>query len=147
MNKRLSVPVMLCLLVLALAPQGHSATLQFWTPVWNTAVQKWLHEVAIPDFERENPGTKVEVMYGEWGTWSDKLTIAFASGTFPDVYVIHAEAPRLHTRLGWAMPLDRFLEGWPGAKDFIPDFARVALHWQATPYYGNNWMQTGMDRG
>lgn len=30
---------------------------------------------------------------------------------------------------------------------FIPDFARVALHWQATPYYGNNWMQTGMDRG
>lgn len=39
-------------------------------------------------FEAKNPGVKVEFVNYGWGEYLDKLTVAFAGGTAPDVYFV-----------------------------------------------------------
>ncbi|HEX6970689.1 MAG TPA: sugar ABC transporter substrate-binding protein [Limnochordia bacterium] len=115
------LPFALSLAAASLLPSAaRAATVQFWFPTWNAAVQAWLQETAIPSFEAEHPGVNIEVVLGSWSDYENKLLVAFAAGTFPDVYLIPAEGPRRHARQGWATPLDPYLSRWGETADYLP---------------------------
>ena len=54
---------------------------QFWT---DPQVKPTLMEI-ITDFEKENPGIKIKLTDLTWSEGHDKIVVAFASGTTPDV--------------------------------------------------------------
>ncbi len=97
-----------------------TTVIQFWFPTWNPAVQAWLRDEAIPQFQKENPGLQVEPTYLTWNDYEQKLMVGFAGGVFPDVLVIPSEAPRRYAKLGMVLPLDRYVQAWGQQRDYVP---------------------------
>jgi multiple sugar transport system substrate-binding protein len=60
-------------------------TIEWWVAEWNDAIRNWIQEEFVPEFEKDNPGIKVNPTFVDWGDYLTKLTTAFAGGTAPDL--------------------------------------------------------------
>ncbi|MCP4634675.1 MAG: extracellular solute-binding protein [candidate division Zixibacteria bacterium] len=59
-------------------------TLHFWQ-FWTDPQAKAVISALVEEFERENPGIKIEVNDLTWGEGHSKIVVAFASGNPPDI--------------------------------------------------------------
>lgn len=63
-----------------------TVTINFWHHYSaQSAENKTLTEVLIPEFERQNPGIKVNAVAHEWAELHDKIIISTSSKSLPDV--------------------------------------------------------------
>ncbi len=70
---------------------------------------------AIPKFEKEHPGIKVQFQRVEWSDADQKIQLMFSSGQGPDVYLVYGTKGPVYAKLGVAAPLDSVLN----QKDFL----------------------------
>jgi len=77
--------LLLILIIFSCSQQGQENIVlefyQFWT---DPAVKPTLMET-IDDFEKENPGIKINLTDLTWSEGHEKIVVAFASGTAPDI--------------------------------------------------------------
>jgi len=102
--------------------------------VWATApeTRQFLEEELMPEFERQNPGVKVEIMWLDVSKINEQLMAAFAAGMAPDLFQGGIMTfPALYGSQGTVMNLNKYVENWPG-KDNFYDSA-----WRAGIYKGN----------
>jgi len=62
-----------------------SVTLQFW----GTFDDPSFYDTAISDFEKANPGVRIEYRQFNFADYEKQLIDAFASGTGPDIWLMH----------------------------------------------------------
>ncbi len=96
------------------------AQISFMTPVWNARVQDWMEKELLPAFQARHPDIQVNVQYVGWGQYLEKLAVATAGGTAPDVFVLGGEMGNYAAANGLTAPLDRFVANWPERNDFLP---------------------------
>lgn len=85
MKNRLWAGFMAGLLCLSCGNQQSSPTKLVWWQFWTDATIKSTITEIIRDFERQNPGVAVELVDLTWADGHDKISIAFSSGTGPDI--------------------------------------------------------------
>lgn len=88
-------------------------TLTFWS--WLPTTEQ--SEVMIEDFEKANPGIKIDYIRTEQDDYFEKLQVAMASGTGPDLFglttgaMVKQYAPFTEDMKGLA---DQYWKGWDG---------------------------------
>jgi multiple sugar transport system substrate-binding protein len=83
---------------------GSSAnTVTYW--LWD-ANQLPAYQACAKDFEKQNPGLKVEITQMGWGDYWTKLTASFIAGTQPDVFTDHIQKFGQFADLKVLQPLD-----------------------------------------
>jgi multiple sugar transport system substrate-binding protein len=79
--KSLSIIILLCLVSVTLTAKTKISWWQFWT---DPSIKPVIMEM-IDTFEKENPDIEVELTDLTWANGHEKIVIAFASGTAPDL--------------------------------------------------------------
>src|SRR5690606_31435588 len=122
----MGVALCLLLVVAAAAALAQTTTIRFHYRgggARTEVVQAWIQE-----FERQNPDIKVE-----WeqptGDWQDKLIVAMATGTAPDVVEFWGSFGQQLARNGWLLDLRPYVERDMTEED-IADFFPAA--WEGT---------------
>jgi multiple sugar transport system substrate-binding protein len=95
---------------------------------WQLAQDIWgksLRE-AIADFERQNPGIKVEPEPVALGQRDVKFTTAIRAGKGPDVFALDVNPIKQYIKEGWVKDLTPFIEK-EGGKQWLSDFYPVSL--------------------
>lgn len=96
--------------------------------VWGMPWENDLYtKVYIPEFERQNPGIKVQFHHFE--DYGNRIRLSVAGGIAPDVMRMGNEGGPQWIKRGMTLPLDRYIDGPDGIdrNDFIPilwDFLR-----------------------
>lgn len=88
-------------------------------------------ERMVARFQKQNPDVVVQMQIIPWGTYYDKLTLAFAYGGAPDVFVMHAARLPEFAAFDTFQPLqNHFASAQPplGENDF------ASVPWQASFY-------------
>lgn len=80
-----------------------SNTVTYW--LWD-ANQLPAYQACAKDFEKQNPGLKVEITQMGWGDYWTKLTASFIAGTQPDVFTDHIQKFGQFADLKVLQPLD-----------------------------------------
>lgn len=80
-----------------------SNTVTYW--LWDSN-QLPAYQACAKDFEKENPGLKVEITQMGWGDYWTKLTASFIAGTQPDVFTDHIQKFGQFADLKVLQPLD-----------------------------------------
>ena len=121
------------LLLAALAVAGPAGARDVEVEVWLTMSAAEVNQIQalLPQFERENPGIKVNVSGLAWTVYQDRVMSAFAAGLAPDVLMTGASFVWQVANEGMGIPLNKYIENWEGYRDFAPS----AL--QASVYNGN----------
>lgn len=103
--------VVTCLVVLSVpVTLAEDVTLTLsvrFTPSGEEPIFAEITQEIITMFEQENPGIKVEVL---WGQREEQLILLTAAGVPPDVFHETIDAVLLPARNGLLMPLDRYFE-------------------------------------
>ena len=90
-SKRIALVALVLLVAFSLFAHGAkeddgSVTINFWHHYSaESAENKTLNEVLIPEFEKQNPGIKVNAVSHEWAELHDKVLISTSSNSLPDV--------------------------------------------------------------
>lgn len=112
---------------------GSPITINFWNGF--TGPDGKTMDAIVQDFMRENPDVIVKTQTIPWGTYYDKLTLGFAYGGGPDVFIMPAARLPEFASFDTLRPLDDLY-----ASDARPlsaaDFAPVP--WAATFYKGRH---------
>lgn len=106
--------------LLAQAALAAPKTLHLMTPLWNPDLQAWLEKTLIPQFEKSHPGYQVDLELTNWGVYTNELTVGFASGNAPDLFLVAGEQVPLVAANHTALPLDPFVQKWGQQADYIP---------------------------
>jgi multiple sugar transport system substrate-binding protein len=77
--------ILLSALVLVTAQTVFSATTVEWWQFWTDAAIKPVIEEIVADFEKQNPDIDVKITDLTWANGHEKIAIAFASKTAPDI--------------------------------------------------------------
>jgi multiple sugar transport system substrate-binding protein len=85
MKMRIFTCILACLLCLSCGNKQPQQTKLVWWQFWtDTAIKPTIQEI-VRDFEAQHPGVAVELVDLTWADGHDKISIAFSSGTGPDV--------------------------------------------------------------
>ena len=95
---------------------------------WQLAQDIWGRSLreAIGEFERLNPGIKVNPEPVALGQRDVKFTTAIRGGRGPDVFALDANPVKQYIKNGWVKDLTPFIEK-EGGKDWLSDFYPVTL--------------------
>lgn len=85
MKKRFVIAVLAGFLCLSCGPDKPSSTTLVWWQFWTDTAIKPTVQQMVRDFEERNPGVSVELVDLTWADGHDKISIAFSSGTGPDI--------------------------------------------------------------
>ena len=115
--------------------QDASGVVRFWAMGYEGEVVAQL----IPEFERRNPGIRVEVQQLPWTAAHEKLLTAFAGDALPDVCSLGNTWIPEFAQLGALAPLDPYLASSNvDAKDYFPgawDTGVIDGRVYAVPWY------------
>jgi multiple sugar transport system substrate-binding protein len=120
--------------VLGMVSEGWAGerVLRFWhsyTQPPRIAVMK----EAAADFEKANPGVRVEIEVVPWSKLYQKWTTALAAGTLPDVAIAKNAQYMAMWMAGASYPVDDVLAALGGEKAFIPGFLDRHVRFQGKP--------------
>jgi multiple sugar transport system substrate-binding protein len=95
---------------------------------WQLAQDIWGRSLreAIGEFERLNPGIRVNPEPVALGQRDVKFTTAIRGGRGPDVFALDANPVKQYIKNGWVKDLTPFIEK-EGGKDWLGDFYPVTL--------------------
>jgi ABC-type glycerol-3-phosphate transport system substrate-binding protein len=138
MVKRLSLIVLLILGVIGSTaiPGGATTPITMWMPTGSGGLSEY-YQLFADNYNKQNPDVELSIVTGTVTAWRDKLLVAFASGSAPDIVY------EVSNMLGqWILsdvvtPLDKYLSQMPDIADFIPDVINLSrYHGQtiALPY-------------
>lgn len=136
----------ICLLIIAITistlfARGASessdvVTINFWHHYSaESAENKTLNEILIPQFEKENPGIKVNAVPHEWADLHDKILISANSNSLPDVARCDIAWIPEFQRMGILVALDEEIDGFEAKKEELLDSAMSTAYIQGH-YYG-----------
>lgn len=137
----------ICLLIIAITVTAAFAnaasekasdvvTINFWHHYSaESAENKTLTEVLIPEFEKQNPGIKVNAVPHEWADLHDKILISANSNSLPDVARCDIAWLPEFQQMGILVALDEEIEGFEAKKDELLDSAMSTAYIQGH-YYG-----------
>ncbi len=137
----------ICLLIIAITistlyARGASensndvVTINFWHHYSaESAENKTLNEVLIPQFEKENPGIKVNAVPHEWADLHDKILISANSNSLPDVARCDIAWLPEFQKMGILVALDEEIDGFEAKKEELLDSAMSTAYIQGH-YYG-----------
>lgn len=137
----------ICLLIIAItistlyargASENSSdvVTINFWHHYSaESAENKTLNEVLIPQFEKENPGIKVNAVPHEWADLHDKILISANSNSLPDVARCDIAWLPEFQKMGILVALDEEIDGFEAKKEELLDSAMSTAYIQGH-YYG-----------
>ena len=113
-----SMGIALSLLASCTRQQDDREVVKFWVMGYEGEMVAQL----LPEFERKNPGIKVELQQLPWLSAHEKLLTAFAGDSLPDVSPIGNTWIPEFTALGALEPLDEEVAASPGfnVADFFP---------------------------
>lgn len=128
--------IALSLLASCTRQQDDREVVKFWVMGYEGEMVAQL----LPEFERKNPGIKVELQQLPWLSAHEKLLTAFAGDSLPDVSPIGNTWIPEFTALGALEPLDEEVAASPGfnVADFFPgvwDSGVVEGSTYAVPWY------------
>lgn len=105
-------------------PAGKTVTLNFWHHYSAQSKEnETLMNVLIPEFEKENPGYKINAVSHDWAGLHDKLLISASSKTLPDVARLDiAWVPELQ-KLNVLAPIDKEQFDFKQVKDSLLESA------------------------
>jgi multiple sugar transport system substrate-binding protein len=115
MNLKATLSTLACAAVLglgALGPAAAQTTLNVW--LTGPGYDRFLKEV-VPEFEKANPGIKIEWLNLGWDNYQQKILTAFAGGSGPDVFSFYSVDVAPWAARNLLRPLDDMVE----RKDFI----------------------------
>lgn len=103
---------------------GEEVTINFWHHYSaQSAENETLTETLIPEFEKENPGIRVNAVSHEWADLHDKLLISAQSDTLPDVARLDsAWVPELQ-KMGVLVPLNQEMVDFDDVSDGLLESA------------------------
>lgn len=139
----LSLVIIMVLAVFVVGAQGAEEkvdkdviTINFWHHYsGESAENKTLNEVIIPEFEKQNPGIKVNAVSHEWAELHDKILISTSSNSLPDVARCDIAWLPEFEQMGILVPLDSEIEDFSeiasGLLDSAMSTAKIKDH-----YYG-----------
>lgn len=138
--------VAICLLIIAITVSAAFAnaasektevvTINFWHHYSaESAENKTLTEVLIPEFEKQNPGIKVNAVPHEWADLHDKILISANSNSLPDVARCDIAWLPEFQEMGVLVALDEEIDGFEAKKDELLDSAMSTAFIQGH-YYG-----------
>ncbi len=104
----------------AMSFSQEKVTLEVWINDFTPDVKKWMDEVLIPAFEKENPSIKINMSYIGWSNHSEKYLTAWAGGMVPDVFEPALEQAAEMVATGQAIPLDKYIKSWGQLNDLFP---------------------------
>ena len=98
---------------------GQQVVVSFWSGT-DPTVKRLLEQELLPRFHRENPDIRVEATLLQWMEFFQKVSVAFAGGTGPDV--VGSGYGQLGSMIGnkWVQPIDDILKTWPDLNDIPP---------------------------
>ena len=153
MTARLSPAWLLCALLVAgcsRAPQDQRQVVRFWAMGYEGEVVAQL----LPEFERRNPGIRVDLQQLPWTAAHEKLLTAFAGDALPDVVPLGNTWIAEFAALDALEPLDDRIAASPGfaREDYFPgawdtgvvEGATYAVPWYVetrVPYYRRDLLQ------
>ena len=153
MTARLSPTWLLCALLVAgcsRAPQDQRQVVRFWAMGYEGEVVAQL----LPEFERRNPGIRVDLQQLPWTAAHEKLLTAFAGDALPDVVPLGNTWIAEFAALDALEPLDDRIAASPGfaREDYFPgawdtgvvEGATYAVPWYVetrVPYYRRDLLQ------
>jgi multiple sugar transport system substrate-binding protein len=112
--------------------------LRFWHS-YTQATRVVLMKQAGADFEKANPGVRVEIEVIPWPQLYQKWTTAFAANALPDVIVAKNDNYIGMWVAGAILPVDDIIASLGGDKAFLPGFldrhVRMQGHTIAVPHY------------
>lgn len=115
MKKRLFV-VTLILLMAVFATAA--TTVKVWFAGTPKALMEKVDTEIIPEFEKVNPGIKLEIEFIPWGELSTKLTTSFAGGIGPDIFMHGQAAIAGFAEKGVIQPIDSYISDLEDPADF-----------------------------
>lgn len=141
MNKKLKSLTVMAAVALVLFGMTLGAVSQQKMTLWHGYTQAPRQEAmkqAVAQFEKKNPGVEVKIEVIPWSRYTEKITLAIATGTIPDVAFARPKDIMALSGAGALTPLDGLIEklGGPGA--FIPALDQVAKyegHYVLLPFY------------
>lgn len=127
MSAKTAFAMVMCLLFLSLSPQlsgvaeAQPVTISYSD--WQLAQDIWGRSLreAIAEFEKQNPGIKVETEPVALGQRDVKITTAIRAGKGPDVFALDINPVKQYIKEGWVKDLTPFIEK-AGGQQFLSDF-------------------------
>lgn len=113
---RLTVLFGVLVSLIAGAAYAQPVTLELWNPNTNERTQAWYEFEFKPAFESAYPGVELVLSFPSFSDYFDKVTVAAAAGTGPDVLTSNNA---LFLANGIVSPLDHLLDQWDLASDFL----------------------------
>jgi len=121
-------------------PEPEVVTIRFTHLTWLEAGLKVLDD-AIADFEKQNPGIKIEQSVVSWGEAHSQFITALAAGVAPDIQMLGTPWENEFYRMGALQPGDEYLPA-----NFNDRFLDSALHsvvfdgkTYGIPWEGSDW--------
>lgn len=127
MDKRLVLIIAVLTLFFALGPLSWGIAAAQEVKIsysdWQLAQDIWGRSLreAIADFEKQNPGIKVETEPVALGQRDVKFTTAIRAGKGPDVFALDINPVRQYMKEGWVKDLTPFIAK-EGGKQFLSDW-------------------------
>lgn len=112
---------------------GGTKTLSMWGFSLNPESIKYIKEKVNSDFQKKYPDYTVEPQNVPYSGYRDKLAVAVAGGTLPD---LHEEGTQVAGRTatnGEGIVVDDYIKTWPDKDDIFGTL------WQTAYYGGHHW--------
>jgi multiple sugar transport system substrate-binding protein len=87
---------------------------------------KWFKETAFPAFEKDHPGTKLEILTGGWGDFDATVAGWITTGSGPDIVYLGSEYAATYGKL--LADMDPSLKDWADLKNFLPAALETATY-------------------
>jgi multiple sugar transport system substrate-binding protein len=108
-------------------------TIEWWVAEWNDAIRNWIQEEFVPEFEKDNPGIKVNPTFVDWGDYLTKLTTAFAGGTAPDLSAGGSAMVGTIADKNQGTVINDLVDQWGELDDFYP-MAQAVIQYKGDIY-------------
>jgi multiple sugar transport system substrate-binding protein len=106
------------------ANEENTMSIDFWHHYSaESAENKTLTEVLIPEFEKQNPGISVNAVPHEWAELHNKILISTSSKSLPDVARLDIAWVPEFQKMGILVALDREIDEFEGTKAGLLDSA------------------------
>ncbi|HHW05877.1 MAG TPA: ABC transporter substrate-binding protein [Methanothermobacter sp.] len=134
MKKKLFiVGLLICSVVLSSIPlftanaEETKLTIGIWAT--NPETREYLQKELFPNFEKQNPGVKIEIQWLDVNKINEQLLAGFAAGTAPDLFQGGISSfPALYGSQGKIMNLDKFTNSWKDKRNFFDSAWRTGIY-------------------
>ncbi len=96
-----------------------------------------IETILVPEFERLNPGVKVDVTWIPWGDYIEAYVTRHVAGILPDVVSIGASGLGQFVEQGLIRSIDPYMREWEALSDFVPaahEDSMINGEFYAVPY-------------